>query len=190
MGRLDEAVAAAKRAQSLDPLSVLLTRHVGWAYFNLRDYEQTIVYCRKTLDMDPNFDWAHALKGWALIQQGRYEELLREYANISNLDERNPGLVPPLVHAYATLGPKADAERIVDQLLQRSKVRYVDPAEIALSYLGLGDHDRAFQWLETAVQQRSAWWLAYLNVSPVFDSLRSDPRFADLVRRVGLPVKE
>jgi TolB-like protein/Tfp pilus assembly protein PilF len=190
MGRLDEALAAAKRAKSIDPLSALYARNVGWAYFNGRNYEQAIVYCRQALDLDPDFDFAHALNGWALIQQRRYDELLRQYADISNLDERNPGLVPPLVHAYAALGRKADADRVVDQLLQRSKSRYVDPAEIALSYLGLGDHDRAFEWLETAVQQRSAWWPNYLDVSPVFDPIRADPRFADLVRRVGLPLPQ
>jgi len=128
------------------------------------------------------------LGGWAYEQLGRYRDaiLQLEKANSLSLSPGSAARLSALAYAYALGGRRSEANRILSQLLVMSQQRYVSPYEIAVIYVGLGDKDRAFEWLERAYEEHSSW-LSYLNVESRFDPLHSDPRFADLVRRVGLP---
>ncbi len=185
MGRLDEAIAEEKRAQELDPLSLNINTIVARRFYDARQYDQAIEQCQKTLEMDPNFAQAHFTLGQAYEQKTRYEEAIAALTKATTLSPSNPFHVSALGHAYAVSGQKSEAMKILDQLNELSQRRYVSPHEIAIIYAGLGEKEQAFAWLEKAYADRS-WRLPFLKVEPRFDSLRSDPRFADLVRRVGL----
>ena len=185
MGRLDEAIAEEKRAQELDPLSLNINTIVARRFYDARQYDQAIEQCQKTLEMDPNFAQAHFTLGQAYEQKARYEEAIAALKKATTLSPGNPFNVSALGHVYAVSGQKSEAMKILDQLKELSRRRYISPHEIAIIYAGLGEKDQAFAWLEKAYADRS-WRLPFLKVEPRFDSLRSDPRFTDLVRRVGL----
>src|SRR5207244_11599458 len=119
-------------------------------------------------------------------QKGKYDEAIAEFRQVLNLSAGKPLGIAALAHAYALSGKRAEAQRTLAELQEVSKQRSVSSASIALIYIALGDKDQAFAWLEKADKERDGI-LARLKVDPRFDSLRSDPRFADLVRRVGLP---
>ncbi|HEX4900926.1 MAG TPA: protein kinase [Pyrinomonadaceae bacterium] len=184
-GRFDEAVAKNRRAQELDPLSLPINMTLGWVLFNARQYDQSAEQLRKTLEMDPNFALAHHRLGLVYEQQQKYDEAIAEFKQVVNLSPGKPLGIAALAHGYALSGNRAEAQNSLAELRELSKRRYVSPASIALIYAALGDKDRAFVWLEKADSERDAN-LARLTVDPRFDSLRSDPRFTDLVRRLGL----
>src|SRR5882724_296139 len=186
VGRFDEALTQARRAQELDPLSLPINMTVGWVLLNARQYDQSVEQSRKTLEMDPNFILAHHRLGLAYEQQGKYDEAIGEFKQVVNLLPGKPLGIASLAHAYALSGKRADAQANLNELQEISKQRYVSPAAIAMIYAALGDKDQAFAWLEKADKAHDAL-LARLKVDPRFDSLRSDPRFADLQRRVSMP---
>jgi TolB-like protein/DNA-binding winged helix-turn-helix (wHTH) protein/Tfp pilus assembly protein PilF len=185
MGRLDEAIAQIKRAQELDPLSLIINTVLGLRLYHARQYDQAIEQCQKTLEMDPNFAQAHFALGEAYEQKAKYEEAIAELQKATTLSPSSPFLFSALGHAYAMSGQAGEAMKILEKLQRLSRQRYVSPHEMAMIYTGLGEKDQAFAWLEKAYADRS-WRLPFLNVEPRFDGLRPDPRFADLVRRVGL----
>ena len=185
-GRFDEALARNRRAQELDPLSLPINMTLGWILLNARQYDQSVEQLRKTMEMDRNFVLAHHRLGLVYEQQGKYDEAITEFKQVLSLSPGKPLGITALAHAYALSGKRAEAQRTLAELQEMSKRRYVSPASIALIYAALGDKDQAFAWLERANKERDAN-LARLKVDPRFDSLRSDPRFADLMRRVELP---
>jgi eukaryotic-like serine/threonine-protein kinase len=185
-GRFDEAVAKNRRAQELDPLSLPINMTLGWVLLNARQYDQSAEQLRKTLEMDPNFALAHHRLGLVYEQQQKYDEAIAEFKQVLNLSPGKPLGIATLAHAYALSGNRAEAKKGLAELHELSKRRYVSSAAIALIYVALGDKDQAFVWLEKADNERDAN-LARLPVDPRFDSLRDDPRFVDLVRRVRLP---
>ncbi len=185
MGRLDEAIAQIKRAQELDPLSLIINTVLGLRFYHARQYDLAIEQCQKTVEMDPNFAQAHFALGEAYEAKAKYEEAIAALQKATSLAPTSPFLFSALGHAYAVSGQVDKAMKILDQLQKLSRQRYVSPHEMAMIYTGLGEKDQAFTWLEKAYADR-VWRLPFLNVDPRFDSLRSDPRFADLVRRVGL----
>lgn len=185
-GRFDEALAKNRRAQELDPLSLPINMTLGWILLTARQNDQSIDQLRKTLEMDPNFILAHHRLGLVYEQKGKYEEAIAEFRQVVNLAPGKPLGIAALAHAYALSGKRAEAQRTLAELLEISKQRYVSPVSIALIYAALGEIDQAFAWLEKADQGHDGI-LVRLKVDPRFDSLRSDPRFIDLVRRVGLP---
>jgi serine/threonine protein kinase/Tfp pilus assembly protein PilF len=185
MGRLDETIAQIKRAQELDPLSLIINTIVGLHLYQARQYDQAIEQCQKTLEMDPNFAQAHLALGMAYEQKARYEEAIAALQKATTLSPSNPFIVSALGHAYAVSGQPREAMKILHQLQDLSQRRYISPHEMAIIYAGLGEKDQAFAWLEKAYADR-VWRLPFLKVEPRFDSLRSDPRFQDLLRRMKL----
>jgi TolB-like protein/Tfp pilus assembly protein PilF len=186
MGRHSEAIAELKRAQELDPLSLIISRELGTAFSFAGQYDQAIEQLRKTLDMDSGFLPAHVELGWAYAQKGIYREAIAEFQKAISLEKDNVFSLTGLGFTYAVSGKKEEAHRILDQIQELSKRFYVPSTYIAVVYTGLGEKDQAFQWLEKAYNERDEGMI-YLNSAPPWGRLSSDPRFASLVRRVGLP---
>ncbi len=185
MGQFDRAMAEMRRAQELDPLSLIIGTAMGGSFYFARQYDQAIEQLQKTLELDPNFSWAHYLAAWAYEQKGMYEEAVTALKNALTLRGGSPEILARLGHTYAKSGRRDEAMEILDELHDLSKQGHVSSYDVAVIHVGLGDLDQAFALLERAYVERSSR-LVYLNVDPLFDCLRSDPRFADLVRRLGL----
>jgi serine/threonine protein kinase/Tfp pilus assembly protein PilF len=184
-GRFDEALAQIRRAQELDPLSLPINMSLGWILLTARQNDQSVDQLHKTLEMDPNFVLTHHRLGLVYEQQGKYDEAIAEFKEVLRLTAGKPLGLVSLAHAYALSGQRAEAQKILAELREQSKLRFVSPASVAAIYVALGDKDEAFIWLEKAEKERDGI-LARLRVDSRFDNLRSDPRFADLLRRVGL----
>jgi tetratricopeptide (TPR) repeat protein len=185
VGRHREAIAALQRAIDLDPLSLIIQATLGrHGYYFARQYDQAIAQLQKTLDMDDTFWVARLWLGWTYANVGRLPEALAELQTARRLDN-NLEIVGALGYAYGRAGQRLEAQQVLDDLQQLSRTRYVSPMLGALIAVGLGEHERAFAWLEQAYADR-AQMLSELKAEPVFDPLRGDPRFADLMRRVGL----
>lgn len=184
-GRLEEAIAEMKRAQELDPLSLIINTNVGWAYYFARRHDQAIEQHRKTIEMDPNFARVHLRLGLAYMQKAMHREATTEYEKSLNLAGSDPYVMSLLGYAKAVSEHREEAVKVLTQLREMEKQRYVPPYSIALIYVGLGQKDEAFQWLENAFTDHSGAMI-YLKVEPMLDSLRSDPRFADLLKRMHL----
>jgi eukaryotic-like serine/threonine-protein kinase len=136
--------------------------------------------------MDPNYWLAHSVLGRSYEEKGKPDEAIVEFQRALDLEIDVPENYAMLAHGYAVAGRKNEAIKLVDQLEDMSTKRHVPPYNIAVVYGGLGDKEQAFSWLERAYADRS-FYLTWLKYDPQLDSLRSDPRFADLTRRVGLP---
>ncbi len=188
MGRHNEAIAERKRAQELDPLSLIINFELGLAYYYARDYDQAIEQFQKTLDLDQNFPPANSFLPAAYEQKGMYREAIAGFKTAIPLrgGSEVSFLSSGLGHVYAVSGNKSEARAVLDELKQVSGEEYVPATSIALVYAGLGERDQAFAWLDKGYEQR-AFQMQWLKIEPKWDSLRSDPRFQDLLRRVGLP---
>lgn len=184
-GRFEEALAETRRALELDPLSLPINMTLGWVLLNARQYDQSAEQLRKTLEMDRTFVLAHHRLGVVYELQGKYNEAIAEFNQVVNLSAGKPLGLASLGRAYALSGKRAEAQKLLAELQELSKQRYVSPVSIALIYAALGDKVQSFAWLEKADTAHDAN-LTRLKVDPRFDSLRSDPRFTDLMRRVGL----
>ncbi len=185
LGRPDEALTMAQRGLGVDPLSALLSDDVAWAYYLERRYDQSIQQLQKTLELESDRAEAHLGLGNAYELKGRYEEAIAEYQKAISLSERTSNTLGFLGHAYAASGKRNEAIKIVNEMKGMSKQKYISPYDLAILYTGLGEKDKALEQLNTAYEER-AGWVIYLKVEPVFDDLRPDPRFAALLRRLGL----
>jgi DNA-binding winged helix-turn-helix (wHTH) protein/TolB-like protein/Tfp pilus assembly protein PilF len=185
-GRWDEALQSFRRAQDLDPLSPVITAVPAWTYYYARQYDKAIEPCGKAIELDPNFALAHTWLGQAYERKGDHQRALTEFKQALNISKGAPEVAALLAHAYAVAGDRNSALVIVDELIERSKHRYVSPYHIATVYVGLGDKESAFKWLEIALKDRQHVMI-FLNYDPRLDDLRSDARFQDLSRRMGLP---
>jgi len=184
-GRVDEAVAEAKRAQEADPLSLTASTVTVLAFFLGRRYDQAIDQGRKTLEMDSNFYTAHFFLAMVFTQVKRNEEAIEEARKAVSLSAGALQALGTLGHAYGVSGRRAEAQKVLAELGNLSKRRYVDPSNIALVHVGLGDKARALELLEKAYEDH-AMRLLYVKVYPQFDPLRGEPRFQDLLRRMRL----
>jgi TolB-like protein/class 3 adenylate cyclase len=182
--RFPEAIAEIKRAQELDPLSLIINMNVAWSFYFARQYDEALEQSQKALELDPNFPPARWMLGQAYRQKGIYDKAIAEFQSGLQLSGGDPLRVAVLGHAYAVAGKRAEAEKVINDLTEISKQRYFPPYFIALIYVGLNDKDQAFVWLEKAFAEHSSG-MTYLKVEPMFDPIRSDPRFQDLLRRVG-----
>ena len=183
MCRFDECRAEADRAHALDPLNLVMPKD-PWAYWERR-YEDAIASIQKTLELDPNFGLERRSLGQVYEQLEMYDGAIRELQHAVDLSGGHPVDLSALGHAYAVSGRREKALQVVQKLRELSSKRYVSGFDVALVYVGLGEKDKAMDWLDKAYQEHSGWML-HLKVDPRLDPLRSDPRFQDLLRRVGL----
>ncbi len=185
MGRTQESLVEMNRARSLDPLSLSVNFSLGWRLYMARQYDQAITQLINTIEMDPTYLLAHVVLGQCYEQEGRYSEAVTELQKAASMSPDSPPVLAALGHAYAASGKRAEALQLLDQLKSLSAHRYVSPFYLALLYAGLGDHEQADAWLDRGYDDRSNNMI-FLNVDPQFDSLRSEPRFQNLRRRIGL----
>ncbi len=191
MGRMAESAAESKLAVDLDPVDDGLTDCLCWHSFAARQYDNSIQMARNLLARVPDDTWEMAILGWDYEQKGMHEQAIAEFKKAVELTNKNSPLFSPfylagLAHSYALAGRRSDAEQVLQGLLERARRSYVSPFDIALIYAALGEKDTAFAWMAKAVAERSTW-LVYSKWEPRLDPLRSDPRFQDLLRRIGLP---
>jgi eukaryotic-like serine/threonine-protein kinase len=183
--RFEESITEMKRAQALDPLSRIINANLGLHYYYARQYDQAIEQLHKTIDLNPDFGLAYFYLGRPLLQKGMRNEAIAELQKARALSGEDPETIAELGYAYGVAGRRAEAQAVLRELDGLSKRRYVLPYFIATIHTGLGDKDQAFAWLEKAYAE-SHPGLALVNVDPKFDTLRSDPRFNELLRRIGI----
>jgi serine/threonine protein kinase/tetratricopeptide (TPR) repeat protein len=187
MGRPEEAIANYKRALELDPLSPAINGALGVALYFTRQYDQAIEQLRKTLELDPNLFFARAYLAYAYLQKSMNKEAIAELEKHMVISHGFVWAVAEFGYAYAVLGRKPEAQRMLDRLNQLSKQEFVPADAMAKIYIGFGDKGKAFEWLEKGYERHSLGLGGVdLKVDPVWDPLRSDPRFADLLRRTNL----
>jgi serine/threonine-protein kinase len=185
MGRSDEALTEIRRALELDPLALMVITAVGIIFFYAHEYDRAIEPLQRALDMDPTFPPAHRVLGWVYEQKAMPEETIEAYQQAVTFSGRNVSMLADLGRYYGVLGQRDEAQQLFAELRELSKQRYVSPYEIALVYAGMGEKEQAFACLKAACEERY-WLMVNLNVHPVWDSLRSEPRFTELLKTMGL----
>ena len=183
-GRTDEAVTMRRHARELDPLAASAD-HLGWDLLFARRYDEAIQELHSVLAVKPDDASARWILGFVLIANHDPQGAIPELEKGVSVSNRSPALIGLLVNAYAQAGRRGDALRLLDELKRRKQTEYVPAAAFVLAYLGLSNYDQAFIWLEQAYKEQS-YALQTLKVLPLFDPIRSDPRFIDLLHRVGL----
>lgn len=186
VGRGDRAVAEIKRAQELDPLSLPISLVAGWIFYTQRDYDRAIDQYQRTLEMDSNFALVHTYLGRAYIQKGNLSQAVLECQTATRLSRNNPFYLAWLGYAYARAGNRTGALHVLDQMEDLSQHTYVASHDVAAIYAGLGEQSKAIAWLNKAYDEHS-YTVLQLQVEPEFNSLHSDPRFQELLHRIGKP---
>ena len=185
VGEVEASLAVSKRALEVDPLSLAISIHLGCHYLYARQYDEGVEASKKTVELDPNFWWARYFLGVIYEQKGQFADAITQLQKAREI-EPAPRTLAALGHVYAVSSKRAEAIETLQALKEQSKRRYVSPFDMALIHAGLGEKDQAFQLLEKAYEDRSGW-LVYLKVEPRLDSLRSDPRFQAMLRRLKFP---
>jgi tetratricopeptide (TPR) repeat protein len=185
MDRVDEGLRMIERAHELDPLSLIINLNVARVLYFARDYDRAIEQCGRALEMYPDFTLALRRLGQAYSQKRMYKEAIEVFQQAIDLSENDSETMAALAHTYAVSGLRAEAERILRELVAMSGRIYVSPYSIARIHTGLDNKKEALDWLEEAFEQRHGI-LSYLKVEPVFDSLRGEDRFVRLLSRMGL----
>ena len=183
-GRIEEALASARKAEELDPLA-FHGIEIGWILFQSHRYDQAIRELRTALLVEPDDPMALWFLGFALIGAEQFDEAIHVLEKAASLSDRSSAVLGVLVHAYAGGGHRTEALRVLGELHRRRQKGYVPPAAFLNAYLGLGDKEEAFAWMERAAEERSNI-MQFLKVHPFFDSIRGDPRFATYLRRANL----
>ena len=187
MGRFEEALKRMKLALQLDPMAPVANAYQGWILYFPRRYDEAIDQLRNLfLEIEPNFPLGRYFLGLAYMQKGRYEDAIAELQMARESTGLHPMAIAVISHAHSRAGRKAEARKWLHDLKETAKRRYVSAYYIARAHLGLGEKDRALEWLGKAYEERSGW-LVNLKIDPLLDRFRSDKRFQDRVRRVGLP---
>ena len=189
LGRVHEAQAQIARAHSLDPLNPVISTDMGLTRYYAEDYAGAVEQYRKTLELDPEFLLAHIYLGLAHLHHGATEEAIREFELASRIAPGSADSIALLGYSFALTGRRRQAEAQLEKLTAMSKERFISTFPIAFVYVGLGDHDRAFEWLERAADER-AGRLVYLRVERAFDPIRTDPRFPRLLERLRFPQRQ
>lgn len=186
MGRVDEAVAEINLAQEIDPISIECHVFLAPTLFFARRYDQTIEQANKTLELFPNFWLSHTTIGRVAVARGNFNAAIKQFEQAYKIDQDNPEVLMELARAYAFVGKRGEAEKIISQLNELARRDYVSPYHFALCYFALLDKERGYDYLEKAYQARS-WYLTALKQNPQFDDLRQDARFIDLSKRLQFP---
>jgi tetratricopeptide (TPR) repeat protein len=186
MGRHEEAIARVKNSQELDPLSLIINVAIGWSFYLGRQYDEAIEQLLRTVDLDPNYPMSYWILGLLYRTTGRYELAITAGEKSVNMSGGSPLMRAALAHTYGKSGRRNEALEVLDDLVELSKRKYVAPHFFAGILLGLGENDRAIEYLEKSWEEH-CHWLIYLHLDPSMDDLRSNLRFQDLLRRVGLP---
>jgi TolB-like protein/DNA-binding winged helix-turn-helix (wHTH) protein/Flp pilus assembly protein TadD len=185
LGRFDEGIAEARRARDLDPLSLVINNALGGRLLLAGRDHEAMEQIQKTLEMDPNFAPAHNRLGWAYLRNGTGEQAIAEFKKATALSASDPDFLIDLGYAYAVAGKKDEAQKILAELRRKRERGFVPSSAFAIVYGALDEKDKAFAWLEKAYEERDPQ-LTYLKVGPRFDPLRQDPRFKEVLRRIGL----
>jgi len=183
--RHDEALAEASRALELDPLNLMISTWVALRYYQAHNYSRAIEQARNSVELDSNFAAAHLLLGEGYVQAGLHSEGVSELKRAASLSGGSPLYTAQVAVALAAAGRKREALRIAHELETISRKRYVSPYGLAQIYAALNSDEDTFKWLQAAYSDRAVW-MGYLAVDPIFDRYRSDHRFQELLRRIGL----
>jgi eukaryotic-like serine/threonine-protein kinase len=184
LGKNEQAIAHINRAQELDPRSLIIEVNVGWCYYVAHRYDDAIDSLRKLAESEPNFWAAHSALGQTYLAKGNLPDAIRELELADTLSPHTMRNMALLGAAYALAGRPVEARKLLQELISLSKKRYISPVYMAIPCIGLGQKDQAFEWLEKAYDDRSDW-MVLLQTEPVFDSIRSEARFQNLLRKVG-----
>jgi TolB-like protein/Flp pilus assembly protein TadD len=182
VGRHNEAILETQKAVELDPMDVNMRTNLGLHYYYKREYDTAIEEYRKILELSPNSWYARSHLAVALSQKGLYNEAIEEYAKMEYIQIFHWHLG----YIYGIAGNRDKALEILNQYLELSKKEFVSPTHIAIIYIGLGEKDNALEWLEKTYEQNEAG-LQFIKVDPMFDNLRSDPRFQDILDQMNFP---
>lgn len=185
MGRFDEGLKEVDKANDASPLSIEMSLYGAPGYYFSRRYPEAIDKATKAIEFAPDFWLPHLIAGRAHEKLGNYDAALDEYKKAHAIDSNSPEILMDLGRVYGLKGDKGEALKVLKELEERRKTTYVSPFQIAMVHLGLGDKDKCLASLEEAFTARS-WYMTWLRVAPELDPLRSDPRYIDLTRRVGL----
>jgi TolB-like protein/Tfp pilus assembly protein PilF len=188
MGRHAEARARMKTGHELDPLSLIINAAVGWAFYHARLYDEAIDQLRRTVELEPNYPITYWILGLVLRKTASYALAITEGEKGVTLSGGSPLMRAALAQTLGMAGRREEAIQLLDELTTLAKQKYVAPYFFAGIYVGLGETDHAIEYLEKSYEEHSHW-LIYLHLDPGMDSLRDDPRFQDLLRRVGLPAE-
>jgi serine/threonine protein kinase/tetratricopeptide (TPR) repeat protein len=185
MGRTDEVINEAKQALKFDPLSLIINTMLGFAFYLSHQYDQAMEQLHRTLEMDANFVPAHFFLGLVYVRRSMFEKAIAEFERAIILFPGSTLWLAALGHVFAVSGKRDEAQRVVEELKEISRRRYVPLYYVAAVYADLGDKDQAFEWLEKSYEECDSW-LVFLRVDPLWDSLRSDPRFTKLLKKMRL----
>jgi serine/threonine protein kinase/Flp pilus assembly protein TadD len=186
MGRVAESEAESQRAVELDPTGEGLNSCLCWHSFAARDYDQAVRLAQKFLRSQPNDQWEHTILGWTYEQKGMPDRAIVEFSRAVEITKGEPFFFAALGHAYALAGNRREAEKVLRTLSDRANNTYVSPFDLALIHAALGERDKAFALLHHAVAEHSTF-LVYSKWEPRLDPLRSDPRFNEILKQIGLP---
>jgi len=185
-GRVNEALAESQRALELDQLSPIMNLHLGWHYLYSRQYDLALDQLAKTVELEPNYGLTYWYLGLVYEQKGMYVEALKEMGSAKDFLKSNLTVDADMGRVYALSGRRSEADKAIARLKKESSRRYVNPYQIGLIYVGLGQNDQAFEWLDKAVGERSDM-LVYLKTDSRLNPIRSDSRFPEIEQRVGIP---
>jgi tetratricopeptide (TPR) repeat protein len=188
MGRPEEAIARIKKSQELDPLSLIISVAIAWSFYMARRYDDAIDQLRRTVELDPNYPVTYWILCLVLRKMSRYDLAIAEGEKGVNLSGGSVLIRAALAQTLGTAGSREKALAILDDLTKLAKQKYVAAYFFALIHIGLGEDDRAIEYLEKSFEEHSHW-LIYLHIDPSLDALRSHPSFQDLLQRVGLPLR-
>ena len=186
-GRFDDAIALSQRCIELDPLSAATSVNLGWVYFKARRYDESIAQLHRTLALEPGYWYAHMELGWNYVQVGMPEAAVAhcDSAVVGAREAGEKNEVGSCGWVYGRAGQKQKGEEMLRRYIAMSSHRWLDPLDVSFIYVGLGDRDRALEWLRKGARER-AQTLVFLKVEPMLDPLRSDPRFQALLRELGI----
>ncbi len=187
-GKFDQVIGEIKRALELDPVSPIISAELGRMYVLAKRYDEAISQLRNTVEMNPEFYWGHRFLGYALELKGSTVEAIDEYHKAFELND-DPVVLAMLAHAEGTIGRQNEAQQILAQLTEQARTRYVSGYAFSVMYLGMGEKNEAFDWIERATRDHGDYFIKFIAVDPYFDLLHGDPRFEALVAKMFAPAK-